>query len=160
MRQDHGDDITSSDEDEGGVPAKYRGVSELDERANNRRRQRCVGMRKDELVEMMDVCYAEVKRREKDDPGGRERGQEMQRHKEGAEQDFLRYRPCNIIPPADPAAEAFMETLASDPVLPSVFDGCFLEKWAGEEQSCQQQALCYLDSANRVPTEQSKDAKS
>lgn len=77
MDQDYSEHTPGPDEEESGVPAEDGGVGELDERANDGRRPRRVRMRQDEFVEVVNVCYAEVKRGEKDDMSRRERCQKV-----------------------------------------------------------------------------------
>lgn len=85
---------------------------------------------------MMNVCDAEVERGEEDDFRRRQKAEEMKGNEEGAESKLFgcgalwsRVRErveasrvetnSNVIAPTDPAAEAFMQATAPDPLPPS-----------------------------------------
>lgn len=75
----------------------------------------------------------------------------MQRHKERAEQDLLCHGSSDEIAPADPAAEAFVQSSALNPVLPPAFNHSCFEKRTGKEQSRQEEAFGYFDDTQRIP---------
>lgn len=80
----------------------------------------------------------------------------MQGHEKGSKQNFFRHRPCDVVAPANPAAESLVECLAPDPFLPSAFDKRLLEERTGKEKRGQQEAFRYLDKSNGIPSKQSK----
>ncbi|KAL8813410.1 MAG: hypothetical protein Q9223_007047 [Gallowayella weberi] len=159
MDQDYSEQTTGSDEDKGRVPAEHGGEAKLDERADDGRCPWCVRVRQDKFVEVVNVCYAEVKRGEKDDTSSGEWGQKVQWHKEGAEQDLFRHRPGNVIPPADPAAEALVQRPTSDPVLPSALHHGPFEKRTGEKHGGQDKTFGYLDGADWMPAKHAEDVE-
>lgn len=151
MCQDHRDDVTGSNEDKCCVPTEHGGIGKLKERTHDRRGPGRVRMCQDELVEMVDMRYTKVQRCEEDDARGRQRSQEVQRHEERAEQYLLRDGSSDVIAPANPAAEGFVQSSALDPVPPPAFNHGSFEKRTSEEESCQQEAFGYFDDTNRIP---------
>lgn len=56
-----------------------------------------------------------------------------------------------VIAPADPTAQAFMQTAAADPLPPSRFDDSLFEEWASEEDRGQEENFCNVDDGYGVP---------
>lgn len=124
------------------------------------------------FVHMMDVCDAKVERGEEDDFRGGEETEEMQGNEKRPEDQFfgcgtlcrLVREPSrsfgggggegtnsDVIAPADPAAEAFMQAAAPDPLPPSRFDNAFFKERAGKEERGQEEGFGNVNDGYGVP---------
>lgn len=105
------------------------------------------------LIKVVDVRYAKVQWGSKDENrfGNRRPNQEMQREYERAKQQFLCQRTGDVISPANPATQGFMEISSVGPVSPSGFDDAFLEDGPGEEKCGEKKDLSDVEGGERIP---------
>lgn len=125
MDKNDGEQGPRAQVDKGSIPAKDRGITKLEERPEQGRQGRGVGMGEAKLIEVVHMRDAKVQRRDEDDPAGRDMRQKMQRDNSRAEHNLLGDGALNaalvfdicprsrkkkfrtyrdIISPADPAA--------------------------------------------------------
>lgn len=57
----------------------------------------------------------------------------------------------NVIAPADPTAQAFMQAAAPDPLPPSRFDDSLFKEWASEKDRGQEKNFGNVDDRYGVP---------
>lgn len=128
MNKDNSKQRASAQVEEVGVPAKDSRISELNEGAEEGKRNRSVRMSKPELVEVVDMCDAKVYGRNEYNMPRRYFSEEMQSDDDRSEHDFLSDRPGNVVPPTHPATEGFGDSAAANPFFPFTFgDSSFKE---------------------------------
>lgn len=153
MNQNDGRQGARSQVDEGSVPPEDAGIAKLEERAQQRRQSRGVRVREAEFVEVVDMGDAKVQRGDEDHMAGRDTRQQVQRDNGRAEHDLLgdgaltntsvsksnrndvRNTYSDVIPPPDPAAQAFRQPTTTEPGAPFTLHDTALEERADEEDN-------------------------
>lgn len=153
MNQNDGRQGARSQVDEASVPAEDGGIAKLEERAQQRRQSRGVRVSEAELVEVVDMGDAKVQWRDEDHMAGRDTRQQVQRDNGGTEHDLLGDGALtntsisksnrnevmdtysDVIPPPDPATQAFRQPTTAEPGAPFTFHNTALEERADEEDN-------------------------
>lgn len=63
----------------------------------------------------------------------------------------------NVIAPADPAAEAFMQATTPNPFPPSRLDNSLFEERTGEQERGQKKGFCNVEDGYGVPAQKTKN---